>query len=60
MIRIERFLVKTPFDAWPGLGTQPCYKAPDDLRLKMDKNAVINIELLRLFPSWLRGSQVAV
>lgn len=31
-IRIGRFPVRTPLCAWPGLGTQSRYEAPDDLR----------------------------
>ena len=26
--------VQTPLGAWPGLGTQPCYEAPGDLRVE--------------------------
>ena len=32
-----------PIRPQPGLGTQPCYEAPGDLRVKIVKNAVINI-----------------
>ena len=28
------FPVQTPVSAQPGLGTQPCYKAPDDLQVE--------------------------
>ena len=44
-IRIGRFLVQTPLDARPGLGTQPCYEAPGDLPVEPVENAVINIRL---------------
>ena len=37
VIRIERFPVQTQLGAQPSLGTQPCYKAPDDLRVKYVK-----------------------
>ena len=30
-------MVQTPLDAQPGLGTQPCYKAPDDPQVKIVK-----------------------
>ena len=33
-IRIGRFLVQTPLGAQPGLGTQPRYEAPSDLRVE--------------------------
>ena len=36
--------------ARPGLATQPQYKAPGDLRVETDQNAVINIGLVRLSP----------
>ena len=36
--------------ARPGLGIQPRYKAPGDLRVEVVENAVINIELVRLSP----------
>ena len=36
--------------AGPGLATQPHYKAPGDLRVETDQNAVINIGLVRLSP----------
>ena len=29
--RIGRFLIQTPLDIWPGLGTQPRYKVLGDL-----------------------------
>ena len=32
--KIGRFPVQTPLRAWPGLGTQPRYEAPGDLRVK--------------------------
>ena len=31
----ERFPIQTPQGAWPGLGTQPRYKAPGDPRVKI-------------------------
>ena len=39
-----------PLDARPGLGTQPRYEAPGDLRVEYVQNAVINIGLVRLSP----------
>ena len=33
-IRIGRFPIQTPLGAQPGLGTQPRYKAPGDLRVE--------------------------
>ena len=36
-IRIGRFLVQTPLGARPGLGKQPRYKAPSDLRVEIVK-----------------------
>ena len=35
--RIGRFPVQTPLGARPGLGTQPRYEAPGDLRVELDK-----------------------
>ena len=49
-IRIGRFPVQTPLGARPGLGTQPRYEAPGDLRVKLVDNAVINIGLVSLSP----------
>ena len=50
----------TPLDAWPGLGTQPHYKAPGDLWVELVENAVINIGLVRLstqeWPKIARGT----
>ena len=50
MIRIVRFPVQTPLGAQLGLETQPRYEAPGDLRVELDKNAVINIGLVSLSP----------
>ena len=36
-MRIRKIPVKTPPGAQSGLGTQPCYKAPGDLRFKIVK-----------------------
>ena len=33
-VTIGRFLVQSPLGARPGLGTQPRYEAPGDLRVK--------------------------
>ena len=44
------FLVQAPLGARLGLGTQSRYETPGDLWVEIDKNAVINIELVRLFP----------
>ena len=49
-VRTRRFPVQTPPDAWPGLGTQPHYKAPGDLQVENVENTVINIRLVKLFP----------
>ena len=43
LVRIGRFPVQTLLGARPGLGTQPRYEAPGDLRVENVKNAVINI-----------------
>ena len=48
-----------PLGARSVLGTQPRYEAPDDCRVKIVKNAVINIELV-MTQSWPWGSQIAV
>ena len=37
MQRFRRFLVQTPLGARLGLGTQPCYEAPGDLRVETVK-----------------------
>ena len=34
------FPVQTPLGAWPGLGTQPHYEAPNDLQVENVKVAV--------------------
>ena len=34
-IRSGRFPVQTQLDAWPGLGTQPCYEGPGDFQIKI-------------------------
>ena len=47
---IGGFPVQTLLGASPGLGTQPCYKAPGNLQLKIVENTVLNIGLVRLFP----------
>ena len=36
-VRIGKFLVQSPLDPWLGLRTQPCYKAPGDLQVKIVK-----------------------
>ena len=36
-IKIGRFSVQSLLGAWPGIGIQPCYKAPGDLRVKIAK-----------------------
>ena len=36
-IRIRKFLVQTPLGPRVGLRTQPCYKAPRDLQVKIVK-----------------------
>ena len=38
-VRIGRFPVQTLLSARPGLGTQPCYEAPDDLRVENVKRS---------------------
>ena len=42
-IRTGRFLFQPQLGAWLGIGTQPCYNAPSDLRVKIAET-VINIE----------------
>ena len=37
-------------DAQPGLGIQPCYKAPGGLQDELVENTVNNIGLVRLYP----------
>ena len=49
-MRIRGFPVQTPLGAWLGLGTQPRYEGPGNLRVKKVKNARINIRLVRLSP----------
>ena len=44
--------------ARPGLGSQPRYKAPGHLRVKLVENALINIGLVRL--SLENGPKLAV
>ena len=34
-IKIGRFPVQSLLGAWLGIGIQPCYKAPGDLRVKI-------------------------
>ena len=34
-IRTGRFLFQLQLGTWLGIGTQPCYKAPGDLRFKI-------------------------
>ena len=34
-IRIKKFLFQPQLRAWLAIGTQPCYKAPGDLRVKI-------------------------
>ena len=36
---IRRFPVQTPLGAWPGVGTQPRYEAPGDLRVESEKRS---------------------
>ena len=38
-IRIGRYPAQTPLCTWPGLGTQPRYKAPSDLQVENEKNS---------------------
>ena len=37
VIKVKRFPVQTPRDAWLGLGTQAHYEAPGDLQVKNPK-----------------------
>ena len=39
VVRIGRFLVQTPLGARPGIGTQPRYEAPGDLRVENVKRS---------------------
>ena len=32
--KIERSPVQTPLESWPGLGTQSCFEAPDEIWVK--------------------------
>ena len=41
--QIRKFPVQTPLDAWPGLATQPHYKAHGDLQVKNLENAMVHI-----------------
>ena len=50
MIIIGWLPVQTPLRARPGLGNKFRYEAPGDLQVETDKNAVINIGLVGLFP----------
>ena len=64
-IRIGRFSVQTPLSARPGLGTQPRYEVPGDLRVELVENAVIKhrvseAALSRMVQSFPRDSQIAV
>ena len=40
VIRIGRFLVQTPLGTRPGLGTQPRYKIPCDIRIENVKTVI--------------------
>ena len=50
VIRIGTFPVQTPLGTQLGLRIQPRYMAPGELWVEIDKNAVINIGLVRLSP----------
>ena len=52
-MRIGRFPVQTPLGAQLNLGTQPHYKDPSDLQVKIVENAVINIGSVKLSPGEL-------
>ena len=39
--------VQIPVVACRGLGTQPCYEVPGDIRVEFVENVVINIALVR-------------
>ena len=43
VIRIVRFLVQTPPGTQPHLVTQPCYEAPSDLWVKIEKNELLTL-----------------
>ena len=64
MIRIGRFLVRTPLGTSPGLETQPRYEAPSDHRVEYVKRKLLTSGewgcLLDNGQSWPWGSQVAV
>ena len=51
--KMGSFPVQTPLDARPDLGSQPCYGAPGDLRIKIGNFRPI------LAQSWLRNCQIA-
>ena len=63
-IRIVTFLVQTPLGSRPGLGTQPRYKAPGDLRVEYvkysDLHRVSEAASLIMAQNWLWDSQIAV
>ena len=39
VIRIGRFPVQNPLDAWPSLRTQTCYETPGNLRVEYVKRS---------------------
>ena len=49
-MRIGRFSGQIPLGTRPRLVTQPRYEATNDHRVEIVEKAVINIELVKLFP----------
>ena len=49
-MRIGKLPVETTLEDQQGTGTQPFYKAPGDLQVKIVGITVINIRLVRLSP----------
>ena len=49
-MRIRKLLVETTLEHQQGTGTQPFYKAPGNLQVKIVGITVINIRLVRLSP----------
>ena len=63
--RIGKYLVQTLLGLWPGFATQPCYKAPSDLQVKIstvkpsDEHWVSEALPSTVAQIWLWGSQKA-
>ena len=57
-IKIERFPVQSLLGAWLGIGIQPCYKAPGDLRVKIAETQWLTLDEWG-FPPY-NGPKIAV